>query len=307
MGSLRVKKRKTGTAAAMASMHAGHTPSLEPTMTTSPENRWNERLAAAALLIGTRLDSPPSLDELADAACISPFHFHRAWRALTGETVGETIARLRIEASQRHLRAAGATVTTTAMDTGFATPQAFARAFRRQTGVSPSAFIAGTAVENRPLPDTEVRVVLREPLDVVALRRNGNDYVAVAEAYGRLFAWAGAADLMGRFEGIYGIALDDVESVDHARFDACVALGPVEPPAEFTRVVLPGGPYLTFTYRGDYAGIPSAEARLMASALLDFDAQLADAPMLHRYLNDPDETPVEELLTELLLPLASGR
>lgn len=151
-------------------------------------------------------------------------------------------------------------------------------------------------------------MVLREPLDVVALRRNGNDYVAVAEAYGRLFAWAGAADLMGRFEGIYGIALDDVESVDHARFDACVALGPVEPPAEFTRVVLPGGPYLTFTYRGDYAGIPSAEARLMASALLDFDAQLADAPMLHRYLNDPDETPVEELLTELLLHWpAAGR
>lgn len=30
----------------------------------------------------------PDLQELAAAAHLSPFHFHRVWRALTGETVG---------------------------------------------------------------------------------------------------------------------------------------------------------------------------------------------------------------------------
>jgi AraC family transcriptional regulator len=276
-------------------------------MNAMPEDRWNDRLAAAARLLTQRLEAPPTLEELARAACVSAYHFHRVWRAMTGETVGETIARLRIEASQHRLRAAGGNVTAAAMDAGFATPQAFARAFRRHTGVTPTAFVGGAAVEDRPLADTEVRVVLREPLEVVALRRNGNDYAAVAEGYGRLFAWAGAAGLMEHFQGIYGIALDDVVSVDEARFDACVALGHVQPPDAFRLVAIPGGHYATLTYRGDYAGLPEAEARLMATALLDLDAEPADAPMLHAYLNDPDETPVEDLLTGIYLPLASGR
>jgi AraC family transcriptional regulator len=276
-------------------------------MNAAPEDRWNDRLAAAASLLSARMDAPPSLDELAAAACVSPYHFHRVWRALTGETVGETIARLRIEASQHRLRAAGGSVTTAAMDAGFATPQAFARAFRRQTGITPSDFVGGAVVDDRPLADTEVRVVLREPFEVVALRRNGNDYAAVAEGYGRLFAWAGAAGLMGQFQGIYGIALDDVVSVDDARFDACVALGRVEPPGEFRLETIAGGHYACLTYRGDYAGLPAAEARLMATTLLDLDAEPADAPMLHHYLNDPDETPVEDLLTGIYIPLASGR
>lgn len=276
-------------------------------MHASPEDRWNHRLAAAANLLTERLETPPTVEELASAACVSPYHFHRVWRAMTGETIGETIARLRIEASQVRLRAGGTTVTAVAMDTGFATPQAFARAFRRQTGVTPSAYVDGALVEARPLADTEVRVVLREPLEVVALRRNGNDYAAVAEGYGRLFAWAGAAGLMEHFQGIFGIALDDVLSVDDARFDACVALGHVEPPDEFRLLQVPGGHYACLTYRGDYAGLPDAEARLMATTLLDLDAELADTPMLHEYLNDPDETPAEDLLTAIYVPLASGR
>jgi pimeloyl-ACP methyl ester carboxylesterase len=46
-------------------------------------DRWRRRLEHAASLLSGRLDDPPSLAELASAAAVSPFHFHRIWRALT--------------------------------------------------------------------------------------------------------------------------------------------------------------------------------------------------------------------------------
>ena len=74
-------------------------------------DRWRRRLERAASLLSGRLDNSPSLAELASAAAVSPFHFHRIWRALTRETVGQTILRLRMEASQELLLVKDASVT----------------------------------------------------------------------------------------------------------------------------------------------------------------------------------------------------
>jgi hypothetical protein len=46
-------------------------------------------LERAAALLSERLDNPPSLKELAGAAAVSPYHFHRIWRALTNEILTE--------------------------------------------------------------------------------------------------------------------------------------------------------------------------------------------------------------------------
>jgi AraC family transcriptional regulator len=85
-------------------------------------DRWRRRLERAASLLSGRLDDPPSLAELASAAAVSPFHFHRIWRALTRETVGQTILRLRMEASQELLLVKDASVTEMAAAIGFGTP-----------------------------------------------------------------------------------------------------------------------------------------------------------------------------------------
>lgn len=72
-------------------------------MTRARLELWERRLGQAAALLGQRLDDPPSLAELASAAAVSPFHFHRVWRAMTGETVGQSIARLRMDAAKEAL------------------------------------------------------------------------------------------------------------------------------------------------------------------------------------------------------------
>jgi AraC family transcriptional regulator len=99
--------------------------------------RWALCLKKAADLVIARLEDPPQLRELAAAAAVSPYHFHRIWRVLTGETVAETTLRLRLESAEELLRQDRATVTETALAVGFATPQSLARAFRRRLGMSP--------------------------------------------------------------------------------------------------------------------------------------------------------------------------
>jgi AraC family transcriptional regulator len=220
--------------------------------------------------------------------------------------VGETLVRLRIEAARHGLRQAGGNVTRVALDTGFSTPQAFARAFRRETGTTPSAFARGAAAASPTLPEAQVRIVVRQPTEVVALRRIGADYIAMNEAYGQLWAWAEQAGVIDRLEGLYGLALDDAATVEpgSARYDACLALGGVDAPDPFVRERIAGGRYACLTLQGSYDGLRGAEQALM-SWLVASEHDPTDAPLVHHFLNDPDSTPESEWLTDVMLPLAS--
>jgi len=87
----------------------------------------------------------PDLAELGQAAQLSPFHFHRVYRALTGETIGRTVARLRLLSALQLLSDPAQAVTDAALAVGYETPQAFARAFRQAFGASPSELRAQPA------------------------------------------------------------------------------------------------------------------------------------------------------------------
>ena len=91
--------------------------------------------------IEAHLDQPLRLRELAAIAHLSPFHFHRVFGAMTGETVSRLVQRLRLEKAAMQLRSLPAKpVTDVALDCGFSGSSAFARAFREGFGTSPSAW-----------------------------------------------------------------------------------------------------------------------------------------------------------------------
>lgn len=89
--------------------------------------------------VRTNLDQDLSLELLAGVAGFSPFHFHRVFKGVTGETVAQFTRRARLEravdlmrgAPKRSLASIGAEV-------GFATPSEFARVFKATYGLAPS-------------------------------------------------------------------------------------------------------------------------------------------------------------------------
>lgn len=93
----------------------------------------------------------PDLAALAAVAQQSPHHFHRVYRALAGETLGQTIARLRLSYALHLLGEPASTVTEVALAVGYQTPQALARAFRSLLQASPSSLRNAPAVRAQKL------------------------------------------------------------------------------------------------------------------------------------------------------------
>ena len=89
--------------------------------------------------IETHLDHSFTLEELAAVASFSKFHFHRLFSAMTGETLFQFIARVRLErAASCLLIHPKQTITEVALECGFSGSATFSRAFREGFGVSPS-------------------------------------------------------------------------------------------------------------------------------------------------------------------------
>ncbi|MBN2204617.1 MAG: AraC family transcriptional regulator [Thermoleophilia bacterium] len=89
--------------------------------------------------IERHLDARLSLDELAAVAGFSPFHFHRIFAAMVGETLSQFIRRLRLERAAARLVTSPTTpVTAVALECGFSGSAAFARAFREAFGMTAS-------------------------------------------------------------------------------------------------------------------------------------------------------------------------
>lgn len=82
-----------------------------------------------------------SLKELAEVAHFSPFHFHRIFSGMVGETLNDFIQRLRIEkAATKLVCNPKKSVTEIALECGFSGSSAFARLFRESYGMSASSW-----------------------------------------------------------------------------------------------------------------------------------------------------------------------
>jgi AraC-like DNA-binding protein len=99
--------------------------------------------------------SPQSLAALARTAGMSPFHFARVFRELTGVPPHRYVLARRLEAAARRLRD-GAPVTETCYASGFGSLSHFIHVFRRAYGVSPSR-LRHTAAAAAALPRLPVR------------------------------------------------------------------------------------------------------------------------------------------------------
>jgi AraC-like DNA-binding protein len=80
-----------------------------------------------------------SLSSMAREVGMSPFHFARTFSELTGQSPHQYLLKLRLRHAATMLRD-GASVTQSALDSGFENLSHFSRTFRRRFGVSPSSY-----------------------------------------------------------------------------------------------------------------------------------------------------------------------
>ena len=91
-----------------------------------------------------RLDAQLSLDDLADVACLSPYHFSRQFTARFGFSPMAYVRARRLEIAAERLRAGPQiSLIDLALDCGFDSQEGFTRAFSRAYGVSPGRYRTG--------------------------------------------------------------------------------------------------------------------------------------------------------------------
>ncbi len=73
---------------------------------TAQANLYLQRINAVLDHVRHNVAEDLSLDALAQVAGFSPFHFHRLFKTLTGETVSDLVTRLRLERAVALLQAA---------------------------------------------------------------------------------------------------------------------------------------------------------------------------------------------------------
>jgi AraC family transcriptional regulator len=110
-------------------------------MTRDTSLHYVQRINRALDCIVQSLEQPRKLEDIARVARFSPFHFHRIFRALVGETLGQFVKRLRLERALWHLlHRQRRSLTEIALACGFASLSDFSRSFKERYGVPPSAF-----------------------------------------------------------------------------------------------------------------------------------------------------------------------
>ena len=152
----------------------------------------------------------------------------------------------------------------------------------------------------------DVRIETIGPIQVARIRHVG-PYAEVGPCFQRLFGWASVIDVpTGR---VLTLSWDDPQTMppDRLRSDACVELCTDEdPPPGIELGAVGGGRYAVYRLEGPYDGISAAYARLFGKWLPGSGEATGGGPCMELYRNGPADTPAEQLLTDLCVPLGGS-
>lgn len=137
------------------------------TNSAAMRKEYISRLNRVLDYIELNLDRDLSLNQIASVANFSPFHFHRIFSSMMGETLNQFIQRLRIEKAAMFLAAyPERSVTEIAFICGFTSSSSFARTFKEYYKVSASEW-RRIKNEKHNLEDSKIGKVKNKPGEVV--------------------------------------------------------------------------------------------------------------------------------------------
>jgi AraC family transcriptional regulator len=299
---------------------------------------YESAVRAAAEQVERSLDEALDLERLARRACLSPFHFHRIFRGMLGETPLELHRRLRLERAAHQLRSQATPVTTIALTAGYDSHEAFTRAFRARYGRSPSEFRSdGRSPQSGCARPPQIEIASRSgihfepnaesprtlrliqgnaPMNVeikpipslrAATVHHQGPYHRISEAFARLGALAGQAGLIQGKATLIAIYHDDPETTlePDLRSDAGVVIAEAAAiPPGLGELCLPAGNYACTRHLGAYEGLGDTWSRFLGQWLPQSGQRMGSGTAFEIYVNTPLEVATRELITELYIPLA---
>ena len=293
-----------------------------------------ERINKVVRHIEQTIDKEMSLDELAELACFSPFHFQRIFKEVLGETPKQFIKRLRLEEAARILAfQPELNILEVAFKVGFQSLEAFSRAFKDYYYLSPDKYRKSSEIEiinitqvpysQKTLIDEpkieiscpehklefdnlQVEIVKRPIQKCVYLQTTMQSPQLIKESFKRIKQWAQARDLIDNETVFFGLIKDYpiFTSLDKCRFLTCVTLNSKAITSGLVGFLeVPSTKYATFKIEGCISEIIKASSFIVHSWLPGSGYKLKLEPILQIPVSDPAVTNYNENIYQIFIPV----
>lgn len=270
--------------------------------------------------IQANLDQDLSLATLASRVRLSPFHFHRLFRSVVGETLKQYTQRLRLERAANRLIIHDATILDVALDSGFQNHETFSREFKRRFQVTPKGYrewgrgqIKLSSLVSPPLDEryddfelSQTKVTRMAQLHVAFIRHVGPYEEVTDKLWQRLADWAKSKRLP--LDLIFlGIAHDapGVTPPERLRFDAAIVVPePFSSDGAIGHQVLAAAEFAMTTHIGHYRTLAKAYATIVQRLTRLKEYRFGGLPSLEVYRTTRVDATHEMNHTEIYLPVS---
>ena len=282
------------------------------------KHSYQQRLERVINYIGDHLADDLDVNQLAEIANFSPYHFHRIYREVISEPVNVTVRRLRLHHAARELSSTEQPILTIAQNVGYGSVEAFSRAFSKAYGFTPVKYRNErkhhcylTEPELSELAHVEgsmtmftIEMMDLEETTLVGLEHIG-DYMGIGTKFEQMYMKTGMLGLLGEKTRSMGLYYGDPQSVpeEELRSAACISIDSSQlsiiEGESLSTYILPEGKYATLLFKGPYSELSQAYSWLFGHWLPNSGLQAGNFPPIEEYLNNPRETAPEDLLTRI--------
>lgn len=265
--------------------------------------------------INDNLSAVINLSDLASIAGLSSFHFHRIFRAVMNESPGDYVQRLRLEKTAFKLHTTRFSLADIAEQTGYQSPQALSKAFKKRYGITPSAYRMQSDDLTVPMSSPVENLFLESEIRKIASKEVF--YLRVANPYKQSDAFLKAWDKLISIVGVSGIPdnnheylslsrdISTITSPENCRIYTCINTErALRPGGRLGRQTIEGGLYAVFTYRGTYKDMDKVYCNIYRYWIPKSEYELRDNMSFSKFLNSPVLVAESELLTEIYIPVS---
>lgn len=254
-----------------------------------------------------------AINEYASIMCLSPRQFQRFFKSYMGENIGSYHKRRKLEKAARMIAYSEEKIGQVLYDMGFSDRAVFTRMFKEYFGINPSEFKSKNTLISDYKSIKTKRIMKAE---IVTLKDQKVLYTKEFGEYSKSSekAWKNLINILSELPievenektEYFGIIHDDTEITEKedCRYDACFSIdGETKLHDDIGKGVIKGGKYAKFIHQGSYRNIDKTYDQIYGNWYINTEHELEALPVIEKYVNDPDEVPESELITEIYLPI----
>lgn len=287
---------------------------------TPAQRNYHDRMRRALDHIDRHLDDELDLATISAVAAFSKYHFHRQFTACFGLSVHRYVQLARLKRASYQLAYNDRDrITDIAIGAGYDAPDAFARAFRRCFGQSPSDFRSAPDwapwraallplddLRNRTMQHFDAVTIRDFPATPIARMSHDGDMAAIGDTIRRFIAWRRANRLSPATSPTFNIFHTDPAdpAAGPVRIDLCVGTDRQFPEVDgVTRAVIPGGRCAVLRVTGRSDDLEAAALHLYRDWLPDSGEEPRDFPLFCQRVTFFPDVAEADAITDLFLPL----